>query len=130
MAAQGLYGGAAAEAVGNGGGTGGSQDGCQVVRKHIAQGNGAVTVQAAGNHSAVAEDAEVIPKAVAGHMGAVVGGGGVRPGEAVAPLQKQTVPDAVATGVGLPLTGQQRLQQRQGSGVAAIIAAVVPKPQR
>ena len=74
VAAERFCGLAAAEAFGNGRSPRGGQNIRKFRFKNISQGDGAVAVQAAGHHGAVAEDAELIPHTVAAHLAAVVRG--------------------------------------------------------
>ena len=64
-AAQRLGGSLAGEALHHGFGPGGGQDRFDALAVDVPQGDAALAVQAAGDDGAVAEDAEVIPQAVA-----------------------------------------------------------------
>ena len=102
----------------------------QLLPEHVAQGDDAVAVQTAGHHRAVAEDAEVVLQAVAVNLFTLVRGILIRPGEAVAPLQKQAVPDPIAPGIFLPGLGKMQSQPLQHCVIFSVVAAIVPQSQR
>ena len=78
-AAELLRGGAMGKALADGPGPGRDQDLLQLLPEQIPQGDVALMIQAAGDHRAVAENADLVPQAVAGDAVESLRGGQVRP---------------------------------------------------
>ena len=94
--------------------SGALQDLVHGLGKDVAKRNCALPVKTAGNHRAVAEDAEVIPQTVTEDGVSPVLGLQIRPVEPVAMLEKELVLDADALGLFLPVPGEACLRQIQG----------------
>ena len=109
-AAQVFRGPPAGKTVYHGFGPGGCQNIPDIFLKNVAQGNAAVTVQAAGYYGAVTENTEMIPQAIAEETLPLNRGVLIRPLEALAPFQKQPVPDADTPGVFGPVSWQEASQ--------------------
>ena len=84
-------------------------------------------VKAAGNDSAVAQHAHLIPQAVAKGAFPAVGGGEVRPVEFVAVFQIDPPGDLGAPGLYIPGRGERPLHGAENFRVSLLRAAAVPQ---
>ena len=117
---------AATETLGDGLGTGGGENVRQIIAEYISQIDDAIAVQTAGDHGAVAKNAEMIAQTVAEDMLAVIRGIFIGPGETVAPFQEKPLPDSVTPVVLGPGFGETVLQYLQGGVISALVKASVP----
>ena len=95
----------------------------------VTEGDDTVTIQTAGNDRAIAEDAEMIAKAIAKELLTLHRGIPVGPCEEVAPLQKEPGTDAEASGVFGPGGIQAAMEIIQSDVVSAVVKAPVPKAE-
>ena len=98
----------------------------QLLLKNIAQCNHTIAIQTAGNYRAVSQNTKMILHTVAIHLVAPIGRIGIGPGKALAPFQKEPIPNPVASGILGPGFRKFLLQAGNGGFVSAFIAAVVP----
>lgn len=116
------------KAIVDGFGPGGRQNGIQVLLKEISKVQVPLVVQAAGHHSAVPKNAQLVPQAIAEVGGGILRCGQVRPVEFIPRLQKNPVAQGGTPSAGKPIAREAPVQRIQNLPVPFIRAAVVPKP--
>ena len=124
-AAEVFYGASAHKSFAHSGGAGRLENVGQLLPKNISKTDAALAVQAARHNRSVAKNAELIFQTVAEHPVTLVGGVFVRPGKAVAPFQKNLIPDAQAPGIFCPFPWEKFLQKLHGGKGPCKLSLVV-----
>ena len=127
FAAEFFLGGAGCEAVIDGLGPGRGENVLHFLGKEIAQCQVTLVVQAAGDGGAVAEDAQLVPEAVAEYLAAALRGSKVRPVEFVAVLQEEPVTDSDAPLGFLPGTGESPMHGIKNLLILFFQSTLVPE---
>ena len=115
------------EALVNGLGSGGLQDGVQGGFMKVAQGQVALVIQATGHHRAVAQHTDLVPQAIAEHPLAVISSTQIRPVEFVAVFQVDLLAQTGATALLGPGPGDKSRHGFQDLTVE-FIGAEMPAP--
>ena len=97
---------------------------------NIAEAYDALSVKAAGDHSAVNEYAEVIGEAVAEYRAIALLAGDVGPFKAIAPFKVELMAYAISARALLPFGAQKLLFHKiEGTIVSSLVVASVPEAE-